>query len=94
MSGSFDELIKVVDKEKEDSKYTQGEKETLMKISMHYQEERLRLMLKRIERIFMQSLIDAKSADPAKAKKGAPQTLAKLLTNIITILNQVGELTR
>jgi hypothetical protein len=37
----------------------------------------------------MQSFNDSKSEDPVKAKKGAPQTLAKLLTNTITILNQI-----
>jgi hypothetical protein len=49
-------------------------------------------MLKRIERVFMQSYVDSKNTDPAKAKKGAPQTLAKLLTNTITILNQLIDL--
>ena len=39
----------------------------------------------------MQSYNDSKSQDQVKAKKGAPQTLAKLLTNTITILNQIVE---
>jgi hypothetical protein len=59
---------------------------------MYYQEEKLKLLLKRHERIFMHSYSDSKSTDPARAKKGAPQTLAKLLTNIITILNQIIEI--
>lgn len=48
--------------------------------------------LRRQERIFIQSYKDGMSPEPQRAKKGAPQTLAKLLTNINSVLNQITEL--
>lgn len=86
---AHDEVIRIVDKEKDDPKHSQSDKELLVRISLHYQEEKLKLLLKRQERFFVQSYNDSKSEDPAKAKKGAPQTLAKILTNSITIINQI-----
>lgn len=54
--------------------------------------ERYRMHLRRQERIFIQSYKDSLSSEPQRAKKGAPQTLAKLLTNINSVLNQITEL--
>jgi hypothetical protein len=86
---TVDTTIKMVDVHKENVKqYTQGEIAIYKKISLLFEEMKFNIMIDRNNMIFKYSYLNAEK----DSKKGAPQNLAKLLSNTISIYTQYVEL--
>jgi hypothetical protein len=85
----IDETIKMVDSHKENIKqFTQGELAVYKKVSLLFEEIKFGVMIDRNNLIFKHSY----SNNDKASKKAAPQTLAKLLSNTMTIYAQCYEL--